>query len=161
MTKNDTPSVVIPEVVGAEGQTTPGERRVIITHSYSLEETGPDSIPARYLKAVDMGLIKGDAAAYCGVSATAVRQWEQQADIDWAAGIESQFTEFIGRVRRVRAEAAERNLGTIEDARRLGDWKAAAWLLERQGYSSRPEDAGTTNIGTQIIVRIDSIDAGA
>lgn len=151
-------ATVSPKVTGA-GAIDPEKRRTVVEHSYLLDETGDESFPERYLNAILLGMTKKDAAAYCSASVSAVRAWEQQAEIDWEAGVETQFTEFTLRVRRARAEVAGRNLLTIEAARRGGDWKAAAWMLERNGYNQTTElDAGEN---TRIVVHIDSLDSEA
>lgn len=51
------------------------------------------------------------------------------------------FLQFLQRVEQARAEAITKKVAVIAKAGNDGDWRAAAWYLERQV----PEDFGATN----------------
>ena len=51
------------------------------------------------------------------------------------------FLQFLQRVEQARAEAITKKVAVIAKAGNEGDWRAAAWYLERQA----PEDFGKTD----------------
>lgn len=125
-----------------------------------LKERGEDSHWERYVTAIQLGMTKGDAADYAGVSDSVVRLWRRNADEDEESGRKkSVFMEFFADVRATRAKMLSRNLATVERCRQAGDLKAATWLLERHGYHKKTEvDATVTG---QLTYTMDEQDLGA
>lgn len=126
--------------------------------SYLLKDRAEGSIWERYLQAVALGMTKADCAAYAKVGASTARRWVNEADEAEEEGRENVFTEFAGQVRSKRAEMIARNIGTVEVARRQGDWKAASWLLERHGYNKTTEVQA--NVAASLTYTIDNQDVG-
>jgi hypothetical protein len=94
--------------------------------SYRLTREVHDTI-IRWLKA---GAFRRHAAEAAGVSEDALNQWLKRG----AAG-ERAFLELYADVRRTQAEDAIRMQAVITSAAMKhveGDWKAAAWNLERK-----------------------------
>ena len=128
--------------------------------SILLKERGPDSHWQRYVDAITLGMTKGDAAAYAGVSDSVVRLWQRNADEDEEAGRKkSVFRDFFAEVRSTRSKMLSRNLATVERCRQAGDLKAATWLLERHGYHKKTEVDAT--VTAQLTYTIDTQDEGA
>lgn len=109
------------------------------------------------LKHLKAGAFKKQAAEAAGVSEDALTKWMQRG----AAG-EKPFVAFFEAVRKAQAEDAVRSHSVITAAqfRRIdGDWKAAAWNLERKypklyGAQAAPHvgvtiDSGGDDSGTR------------
>jgi hypothetical protein len=71
------------------------------------------------------------AAAAAGVSRRTFFDWLDRGDPDGTAEADAPFREFRAKVERARAEGESRNVALIARAA-AKDWKAAAWMLERQ-----------------------------
>ena len=140
-----------------------GEKKLIekdrLKDSHLLRERGKDSHWARYLTAVQLGMTKGDSAAYAGIGESTVRLWQNNAEEDEIEGLDTVFVEFFQAVRSTRARMLSRALGTIEKARQEGEWKAATWLLERHGYNKTTEVDAT--VSAQLTYVLDNQDLGA
>jgi len=67
------------------------------------------------------------AAVYAGVGISTVHNWVARADGD--GGI---YAEFRDAIRRAQARSVTRLVAQIATAAQGGDWRAAAWLLERR-----------------------------
>ncbi len=74
------------------------------------------------------GAYKAHAAEAAGVSVDAVDNWIRRGeDSD-----EEPYTEFAAAMRQAQGEDAVRDVQVISRAATDGDWKAAAWKLERK-----------------------------
>ena len=83
---------------------------------------------ARIVKAIRKGLPLKLAAAAGGVSYNTFIRWRNDGSKSDAP---PHFREFLNRVRRAEADAAQRLFGLIEN-RAKDHWQAAAWMLERR-----------------------------
>lgn len=93
---------------------------------------------ARILEALESGMFLKHAAEAAGVSASTLHLWIQKGAGTWKdreGGRElppdPEFAAFAADVAAARAKAVERCLRTITKAAAEGDWRAAAWFLER------------------------------
>jgi hypothetical protein len=106
----------------------------------------------RYVAAIRRGLSPNRAAALCGVADSTVTRWKERA----AEDPDGPYAAFFVEVHAARAtreaelldlvHAAAEDL--VEDGRtRRGDWRAAAWVLERQhGYTREQASAPQVTI---------------
>lgn len=83
----------------------------------------------RVCEAVRRGLTYKQAASYAGISYSTLNRWRIEGQQDDSA---SEFREFWKAFEQAGGEAAFRCLGYIDEAASRGDWKAAAWMLERR-----------------------------
>jgi hypothetical protein len=87
----------------------------------------PEAV-TRILAGVESGLARSRAAALAGVSASTLAAWER-------AGLEgdTRYTDLADRLAEADVKAENAMLTVIRDAAvQDGDWKAAAWVLERR-----------------------------
>lgn len=110
----------------------------------------------RYLAAVRRGLPPPACAALAGVSPRTVELWRLTATND-PEGEGAKYLGFFLEVEAARAEVAADLLEVVKDAAgewddgngktRRGDWRAAAWLLERShGYTKPTPDAPSVTV---------------
>jgi hypothetical protein len=83
----------------------------------------------RVCEAVRRGMSYKQAAAYAGISYSTLNRWRIEGQDEEGA---PEFWEFWKSFEQAAGEAAFRNLGYIDEAASRGDWKAAAWMLERR-----------------------------
>ena len=94
--------------------------------------------------AIERGLPFREAASLAGISYDTLNRWRQQGETENAP---SEFASFAETLKRAQAVAVDTLLSRIQDAARGGDWKAAAWILERRqpeswGRHQRMEHSG-------------------
>jgi len=92
-------------------------------------------------RALDAGLGIEKAAAFAGVQEITIRRWIEQGAEDLQANKQTDYAEFCGGVSRARVGAQLRLAEEIDQAAAGevdGDWRAAAWKLERLA----PEEFG-------------------
>jgi hypothetical protein len=77
---------------------------------------------------VACGWSRARAARACGITATTVYRWMKRGE----AEPEGPFGEFCTALKRADAAAEAGWLQPVTAAAERGDWKAAAWLLERR-----------------------------
>lgn len=93
----------------------------------------------RLLDALKGGVDINTASQFAGINYQTVYRWvergqrenerqEQGLEPDPA---EAEFLELWQSMRVARAEAVVRNMAQVQKAANQGDWKAAAWWLER------------------------------
>ena len=82
----------------------------------------------RLLKALQKGATQAEAARYSGIGESTFYRWMEKG----AARKRGQFREFREAVKRTESEAVMISLDTIGKAEKRGDWRAAAWKLERR-----------------------------
>jgi transposase-like protein len=100
----------------------------------------PDT-QAAILDALKTGVGIERAAAFAGIHADSLYNWMKQGKEDEDQNVESEHRTFFERLTRARAEVHVRLAGEVRAAAtsdREGDWRAAAWMLERLA----PEDFG-------------------
>jgi transposase len=96
---------------------------------------------------VAQGYIREVAAQAWGIAATTVYRWMKRGEPD------RPFGEFCTALKRADAEAEIACLRTIKAAANAGDWKAAAWMLERrypEKWGRRPRGAQAGLGGLQV-----------
>lgn len=83
----------------------------------------------RFIEAIQKGASYELAARAAGISERTFYNWKARAE----AG-ERRFVQFVQELTRAEAEGAEKLLDSIIKAAEAqgGDWRAAAWLLERR-----------------------------
>ena len=122
-----------------------------------------EELVKRYLEGVALGLNKVDCSHRARVRPRSVRQW-----YEWAADEESRghtaetspCIAFVERVEMVKSETAALCMGTIHRRRQAGDWRAAVWWLERNGYPRPPTElSGAVEVKTPQLV-MDTQDEG-
>ena len=74
---------------------------------------------SRVIKAIESGLPIGLAVIRAGIVPSTFHQWRQR------------HQDFDQQVEAAQLIAIDSRLGVIENAAKMGDWRAAAWLLER------------------------------
>jgi len=91
-----------------------------------------DAVTDRIMEALRLGATYELAAEYAGISRSTLYNWmEKGKDQD-----RGQYRTFLDTIKAAEAKGAIANLAMIETAARAGDWKAAAWRLERRhGYT--------------------------
>ena len=108
----------------------------------------------RVLRGVEAGLARSRAAALAGLSAGTLLAWER-------LGLEgdTRYTELAEALARADVAAEETLLKVIRDAAvDDGDWKAAAWVLERRfpqawGPQAKPAADDLTKLSDDEIER--------
>lgn len=71
------------------------------------------------------------AVAAAGIGTSTFHEWMERGDPEGTKKADQPFRDFRDRVEQARAEGETRNV-TLVAAAANKDWKAAAWLLERQ-----------------------------
>jgi hypothetical protein len=82
----------------------------------------------KVVQAIIAGCSRADAARYAGVGESTLRRWIARG----RAEKEGAFADFADAVLDAEAKASVLANGCIAKAIRNGDWKAAAWFLERR-----------------------------
>jgi transposase-like protein len=95
-------------------------------------------IEARFFETIETGIGVEPAAASAGLSSSTIYNWIRRGEQEQTAGEASEFVEFLERLTRARASVHVRLAESLTRAAATGDWRAAAWMLERLS----PEDFG-------------------
>ena len=90
------------------------------------------------LDAIEVGDTRRRACALVGMSEDTLKRWEK-TDADFAVRL------MVAEARRDRSLVVD-----IRTAARKGDWRAAAWLLERVAK----EDYGTNKTDVNIVIEV-------
>jgi hypothetical protein len=124
-------------------------RQEIIKHSppegLTRRSRFTPAIQARVLEAVRKGATAELAAAYGGIGRRTLHDWIANGMDD----PDSVFAEFAIAYREAEAVGALENLSQIEEAARNGDWRAAAWKLEKRF----PESFGKTVTESRVDIK--------
>ncbi len=86
------------------------------------------AVQERLLQALSIGNHRHAAAAYAGVDEKTVRRWMARG----ASELDGPYRTLRDAVLAAEAKAQVVALGCIAQAARGGDWRAAAWMLERK-----------------------------
>lgn len=102
-----------------------------------------EELTARIAALLRNGNYIATACGVAGIHPDSYFAWRERGEADIEAGVRSAFAEFAEATTRARAEGRALLLQEIRSAsrgteRRPGDWRAAAWILER----SWPEEYG-------------------
>jgi hypothetical protein len=97
-------------------------------------------------EATRAGLTASATADYAGISRSTFFDWmrrgREASDAfdagDLVTDSELPFLDLLDEIRRIQATSEVENLAVIEDSASKGNWRAAAWVLER----TRPERWG-------------------
>ena len=90
----------------------------------------------RVCDALLLGCTYSLAASHAGISESTLFRWLSCGREEE----EGEFADFYRRAKEAEALSAVRNLATIVQAAKAGQWTAAAWLLERRhGYVREPD----------------------
>lgn len=81
----------------------------------------------RILTAIRLGSPLEYAAEFGGINRGTLREWMNRGEEG-----EAPYAAFLGDVQKAQADAVAVLLKRINDAAKSGDWKAAAWILERR-----------------------------
>jgi len=91
-----------------------------------------EAITHRIVEALRLGATYEIASEYAGISRSTLYNWMEQGKNQQRG----QYRTFLDSIKRAEAKGAIAHLAMIETAAKAGDWKAAAWRLERRhGYS--------------------------
>jgi len=91
-----------------------------------------EAITNRIAEALRIGATYEIAAEYAGISRSTLYNWMEKGK-EQNSG---QYRTFLDSIKTAEARGAIANLAMIESAAKAGDWKAAAWRLERRhGYT--------------------------
>ena len=82
----------------------------------------------KVLQALGLGNTRAHAAAYAGIDAATLRRWMGRGRDEK----EGSYTQLRQAVLQAESRAQMLATGCIAKAIRDGDWKAAAWMLERR-----------------------------
>jgi transposase len=85
-------------------------------------------IQSKVCEALRVGCTRKIAAEYAGISERTLYSWMKRGE-DARSG---RFLQFLQAVQGAEARGAVSSLATIQQAARSGDWRAAAWILERR-----------------------------
>jgi hypothetical protein len=96
------------------------------------------------LSAIERGLPLREAASLAGISYDTFNRWRNQGE---AVNAPPEFRHFCESLQRAQAIAVDALLTRIQSASQSGDWRAAAWILERRhaetwGRQQRLEHTG-------------------
>ncbi len=72
------------------------------------------------------------ACCAVGLGHSTYYMWKERGDKERLEGKKTIYTEFLDTVQRAESEAEALSITTITKAEQEGDWKAAAWKLERK-----------------------------
>lgn len=110
-----------------------------------------------------MGLSVALMAQYIGIADRTWHKWRARGEED----SDGPYRDIVAAVARGEAEGALAALSSVIKAYREGDWKAAAWMLERRhGYRSQPKpqpkpaEAVTETGGGSLAAMLGGGDAG-
>lgn len=92
----------------------------------ALEPVG--EVVIRLEQALRQGASIKDACKYAGISHSTFHKWKNLAQHEDAP---DEYLAFLDRITRARSRAQVGLLAMIEKAAKGGDWRAAAWKLER------------------------------
>jgi len=91
-----------------------------------------EAVTDRILEALRLGATYEIAAEYAGISRSTLYNWMEKGKEQ----NRGQYKTFLDSIKGAEARGAIANLAMIETAAKSGNWKAAAWRLERRhGYT--------------------------
>ncbi|HEV2773893.1 MAG TPA: hypothetical protein VGV57_13895 [Thermoleophilaceae bacterium] len=93
-------------------------------------------VSERIVRAIRAGNYPEVAAGHAGIHAATYYRWMERGALEGEAGEDDPYRQFRSEVERAIADSEAAEVGLVIKAARDGDWRAAAWLLERR-FSDR------------------------
>ena len=91
-----------------------------------------EEIEARIVTLIRNGNYRTTACQAAGIGTSTFYRWMEQGEADDQEDLDTPLRAFYLAVRRAEAESEATDIAIIETAARQGDWKAAAWRVERK-----------------------------
>lgn len=108
-------------------------------------------ITKKFVDAIRVGATQRIAALYAGVTDDTIINWR------------TRHPEFAEAIREAEGAGAVQSLAKIEQAASAGDWRAAAWKMERrfpQEYGKTVQEVQGKD-GTDLTIRVEYADSGS
>ena len=93
-------------------------------------------VSEKIVRAIRAGNYPEVAARHAGVHPATYYRWMERGELEGSAVEDDPYRQFRAEVDRAIADAEAAEVGLVIKAARDGDWRAAAWLLERR-FSER------------------------
>ncbi len=93
-------------------------------------------VSEKIVRAIRAGNYPAVAAAHAGIHASTYYRWMERGELEGDAVEDDPYRHFRSEVERAIADSEAAEVGLVLKAARDGDWRAAAWLLERR-FSER------------------------
>ena len=105
-----------------------------------------DEVQRKVCEAILLGCTYDIAASYAGISQRSLFQWMASG----RDGNSKRHRDFYAAVKNAESMNAVRNLASIAQAAKDGNWTAAAWLLERRHGYTKESDRPTIDITVDV-----------
>ncbi len=89
-------------------------------------------VSEKIVRAIRAGNYPEVAARHAGVHPSTYYRWMERGALEGEAPEDDPYRHFRSEVDRAIADAEAAEVGLVVKAARDGDWRAAAWLLERR-----------------------------
>lgn len=89
-------------------------------------------VSERIVRAIRAGNYPEVAAAHAGIHASTYYRWMERGALAGEAPEDDPYRHFRAEVARALADSEAAEVGLVVQAARGGDWRAAAWVLERR-----------------------------
>ncbi len=89
-------------------------------------------VSEKIVRAIRAGNYPEVAAGHAGVHPATYYRWMERGALEGSAPEDDPYRQFRSEVERAIADAEAAEVGLVIKAARDGDWRAAAWLLERR-----------------------------
>lgn len=105
-----------------------------------------DETQRKVCEAVLLGCTYDIAASYAGISQRSLYEWLARG----RDGHSKRYKDFYAAVKNAESMNAVRNLASIAQAAKDGNWTAAAWMLERRHGYIKEGDRPTIDITVDV-----------
>ena len=89
-------------------------------------------VSEKIVRAIRAGNYPEVAAGHAGIHAATYYRWMERGELEGDAPEDDPYRQFRAEVERALADSEAAEVGLVVKAARDGDWRAAAWLLERR-----------------------------
>lgn len=132
-----------------------------------------DELQEKIVELIKLGNYAEDAAGAVGIGRTTFFLWMARGRAESERlklmpdaepnELETPYVTFMNAVEKARDEATARNVAVIQKAAHSGDWKAAAWYLERTrqktyGRAERVEMTGADGEPMKMVVDVGDLE---
>lgn len=132
-----------------------------------------DELQEKIVELIKLGNYAEDAAGAVGIGRTTFFLWMARGRAESERlklmpdaeplELETPYVNFMNAVEKARDEATARNVAVIQKAAHNGDWKAAAWYLERTrqktyGRAERVEMTGADGEPMKMVVDVGDLE---